>query len=577
MRKALRLQISRSVGLALSTLGALLAAGEAGNTSLPASSSPTGAWQYVGDSTRLGLGYDSQFKVTGDLLQTLQEGRANAVLGEGWVGSRSAGGLQLDFHFLNDPMNPLTVYKFFVAADQNAQHDRKLTLGGGFEKESYFAGLTLSRGLMGRRLVDSSTETITTSQWNNPVVTTTTTDQQIYEKAYDFGTGIRVGRMLDSSLLRITGGLDYEWGKHETKASQTSASLRIEKFFLNTPHSLMLQIGAFHKDGLYEIKKSWQSAMVAYRYSFGKPYRAKFVAASAPVKLEPVAPPKPTIQKKLVKHTISVATDAFFELDKYELLDTAKVELDRIGEKIQKSGVSGVIHVMGHTCDLGTHEHNVVLSQNRAEAVRSYLISKGVAVSDKIVAEWFAETQPKFPNTDAERHKNRRVDLEFLTWENATEEVVIPPAPVEPVKTVEAAPTPQEPAWVRRALRTPLTHKREVDVYRIVDRKVTTTTTTTPNDPPIAVDDEYTVEGNSGDNSLSVLDNDSDPDMDPLSITQVSTPSHGSIKWTPGSQVILYTPNHGFFGDDSFTYTISDGKGGTAVATVRIQVPEIIT
>jgi hypothetical protein len=70
--------------------------------------------------------------------------------------------------------------------------------------------------------------------------------------------------------------------------------------------------------------------------------------------------------------------------------------------------------------------------------------------------------------------------------------------------------------------------------------------------------------------SIPVLDNDSDPDGDVLSITAVTQPSHGttSIMGT----TILYTPAPGYSGADSFVYTITDGNGGFASAVVTVTV-----
>jgi len=65
--------------------------------------------------------------------------------------------------------------------------------------------------------------------------------------------------------------------------------------------------------------------------------------------------------------------------------------------------------------------------------------------------------------------------------------------------------------------------------------------------------------------------NDSDPDGDALTISGVSAASHGSVVNNGGTS-ITYTPASGYVGGDSFTYTISDGKGKTATATVSVLV-----
>ena len=70
--------------------------------------------------------------------------------------------------------------------------------------------------------------------------------------------------------------------------------------------------------------------------------------------------------------------------------------------------------------------------------------------------------------------------------------------------------------------------------------------------------------------AATLLANDSDPDGNPISLTGVSAPSHGTVK-VSGSNVI-FTPDTGYTGAAAFTYTISDGKGGTASAKVDLSV-----
>lgn len=68
---------------------------------------------------------------------------------------------------------------------------------------------------------------------------------------------------------------------------------------------------------------------------------------------------------------------------------------------------------------------------------------------------------------------------------------------------------------------------------------------------------------------LDVLANDTDADGDPLSISTISNPAHGSAAILPG-QTILYTPDLAFVGQDSFTYTIQDAYGESDSATVSL-------
>ena len=85
--------------------------------------------------------------------------------------------------------------------------------------------------------------------------------------------------------------------------------------------------------------------------------------------------------------------------------------------------------------------------------------------------------------------------------------------------------------------------------------------------PPIAVDDRAHADTLPID--IRVLANDSDPDGDALIVTSVTTPTSGTATINPDFTV-HYTPVPGFVGTATFRYTISDGKGGTASATVTV-------
>ena len=86
------------------------------------------------------------------------------------------------------------------------------------------------------------------------------------------------------------------------------------------------------------------------------------------------------------------------------------------------------------------------------------------------------------------------------------------------------------------------------------------------NHPPVANNDSaWTTTGQAV--TVSVLANDTDPDNDTLSVTSVTQGTNGAvIKNSDGT--VTYTPKAGFTGTDSFSYSISDGHGGTASATV---------
>ncbi|WP_168210865.1 Ig-like domain-containing protein [Persicimonas caeni] len=101
------------------------------------------------------------------------------------------------------------------------------------------------------------------------------------------------------------------------------------------------------------------------------------------------------------------------------------------------------------------------------------------------------------------------------------------------------------------------------------DTATVSLTITPVNDPPQAADDSTSLAEDTT-ASIDVLANDDDVDGDSLSVTNISTPSHGTTT-TTGSN-ITYTPDANYNGADSFIYTVSDGNGGSDTATVTVNI-----
>lgn len=127
--------------------------------------------------------------------------------------------------------------------------------------------------------------------------------------------------------------------------------------------------------------------------------------AVAPV---PPAPPAPVAAQK-----VTYAADAFFDFDKSVLKPEGRAKLDDLVGKIKGINLEVIIAV-GHTDSVGSDAYNQRLSVRRAEAVKAYLVSKGIE-RNRIYTEGKGEKQPIASNATAEgRAKNRRVEVEVV-------------------------------------------------------------------------------------------------------------------------------------------------------------------
>jgi OOP family OmpA-OmpF porin len=127
------------------------------------------------------------------------------------------------------------------------------------------------------------------------------------------------------------------------------------------------------------------------------------VAAAAPKAAAPVA----------AASKVTYAADAFFDFDKSVVKPAGKAKLDDLVAKIKGINLEVIIAV-GHTDSIGTDAYNQKLSVRRAEAVKAYLVSKGIE-KNRVYTEGKGEKQPVASNKTKEgRAKNRRVEIEVV-------------------------------------------------------------------------------------------------------------------------------------------------------------------
>jgi len=131
------------------------------------------------------------------------------------------------------------------------------------------------------------------------------------------------------------------------------------------------------------------------------------VPAPAPKAAPAPAPVAPAATK------VTYAADAFFDFDKSVIKPEGKAKLDDLVGKIKDINLEVIIAV-GHTDSVGSDAYNQKLSVRRSEAVKAYLVSKGIE-KNRVYTEGKGEKQPVASNKTAEgRAKNRRVEIEVV-------------------------------------------------------------------------------------------------------------------------------------------------------------------
>lgn len=548
---------------------------------------------YVGGSTRIGVGVDTEFDGTADMSHIFSESSEATTSGDGWVGfdvsgddkGVTAGGIRVNHNWVgrDEQGRALRVNKVFGAYDRNVNDHDKVTIGYGQEVDTGFWEAYVGSGLSDKRRVGLIQR-----------------GQELFEKSYKYNVGGQVGTFLPDSNIRVRGGLDYAWdderGVGEDEAEQITVSAGVEKFFQGTPHSVALDVSARRKDGGFDKSDTDTQANLSYRYEFGGDgvYQdsnggTRRVRVEAPghamaaqtVRKEIKTPYKRAVKVgscQLSKSTVELGSDTFFKINSAKLLPSAHQRLNNVVSQIRRSGYQGNIRITGNTCDIGTNAHNQKLSEHRANAVRRYMAKKGFDKKE-LIARGLGEAQPKYPNAKASRYKNRRVDIEYVTQEGncggsktvyetayKTEykDVVVKQGGIsKPSVTWKTESIPSEPLWVKRALHNNIRHSRRVDTYR------TTAGSTLGagfNDPIRIVNDVVTT-GFDTPITIDVVANDTGSG---LQVVEVGQASNGTVAIVNGA--VVYTPTVGFAGADQFTYTVRDRNGTQAQGTVTVTI-----
>jgi OOP family OmpA-OmpF porin len=161
-------------------------------------------------------------------------------------------------------------------------------------------------------------------------------------------------------------------------------------------------------------------ASVSLVMKLGRPV-ARAAVYTPPPAVEPAPPPQvfqtppppPAVVPVPVSEKVSFAAESLFDFDKAIVKPDGKAALDELLGKLKGMDTEAMITV-GHTDAIGSDAYNQKLSLRRADAVKAYLVSRGVDPA-RVYTEGKGESQPVDNNKTAEgRARNRHVTVEVV-------------------------------------------------------------------------------------------------------------------------------------------------------------------
>ena len=116
----------------------------------------------------------------------------------------------------------------------------------------------------------------------------------------------------------------------------------------------------------------------------------------------------------ITKEKLIIKEKVFFDTNKATILKKSNGLLDQVASVLMEHLEIALVQVEGHTDTVGTPEHNKVLSQDRANSVKAYVVKKGVD-EKRLVPVGFGQEKPADTNeTPVGRENNRRVEFNIV-------------------------------------------------------------------------------------------------------------------------------------------------------------------
>jgi len=574
----------------------------------PSVTDPSIPLSYVGNDASVSLGVNESGHTEGQILAVFARSNAHAAVGQLWWDRSGAGGVQADFNWLwgitpaEARLHPdeSTVARLSFAVDQNGDHDRKATVGFGIERREFSIEGYLSGGITGARRSDVATATdLSTISGIDDIgsytQTETTTTQTIFDRRpYGTEVGVQLSHVFEGTALRLHGGASAQDGNGGARAN--TFSLGIDTPLGTRGWGLSALAEHVSKRGS-EDDDSDDRIAVYLRYEFGS--HGSFVPTS---QLEDPAWISRSLARPSSAHprvvesyrtqkntTVNVTRSPKQYTDHFPIArdDSALAtnglpatiavlanDTDPDGDALIVSAVTQPSH--GSAAIAGTMVIYTPAAGFSGVDTFRYTVSDGHGGSAGATVTVTTSPRPDRPpqavRDAATTSYGRPVTIDVLANDSD---------PDNDTLAIDSVTQPEHGS-VRinggRVIYTPDPGFSGTDrfTYTVVDghggtssATVTVTVGQQPNRPPRATDDAATTAFGVP-ATIDVLANDTDPDGDALTITAVTPPASGTA--TTNGTAITYTPAAGFAGVDRFTYTISDGRGGTSSATVTVTV-----